>query len=114
MLDNILSHIYLQVFNLTHNCFNIVNKGALLLNEDMFIDIMPVAWELLLENDPELVASAANVIILAAIKIPTLAQQLIFRELQHEDVNQRMSALLRCVVTMTNARPLPYRNVQIP
>ena len=36
----------------------ILTKAAPTLTEDNFIDIMPVAWELMLESDQELTAAA--------------------------------------------------------
>lgn len=39
---------------------SILIKGCVVSNEDIFIDIMPVAWELLLESDQQLVGSAGK------------------------------------------------------
>ena len=38
----------------------ILTKAAPTLSEDNFIDIMPVAWELMLESDQELAAAAGE------------------------------------------------------
>ena len=37
---------------------SVIAKSAPILLDDSFIDVLPVAWELLLENDQELAASA--------------------------------------------------------
>ena len=39
---------------------SIISKAAPILSEDSFIDMLPVAWELILENDQELAASAGK------------------------------------------------------
>ena len=42
----------------------------MLLSDDHFADIAPVAWELLLEDSQEIASTAAAVFVLAAIKVP--------------------------------------------
>ncbi len=39
---------------------SIITKAAPILAEDSFTDMLPVAWELLLENDQELAAAAGT------------------------------------------------------
>lgn len=40
---------------------SIITKAAPILSEDTFIDMLPVAWELLLESDQELAAAAGMI-----------------------------------------------------
>ena len=47
-----------QAQRLTQCPMGILTKAAPTLTEDNFIDIMPVAWELMLESDQELAAAA--------------------------------------------------------
>ncbi len=56
-----------------------------------------MAWELLLEADPELTNGAASLILFAAVKCPAFVQKLLYTELQHTDLNNRLNAVLRLV-----------------
>ena len=49
---------FFQVQNLTQNPMSIISKAGPILSEEHFIDMMPVAWELLLESDQELAAAS--------------------------------------------------------
>lgn len=46
--------------NLTQAPLAIICKSAPILSEENFTDMLPVAWELLLESDQELVAAAGK------------------------------------------------------
>lgn len=70
-------------------------KGAAILTEDQFIEIIPVAWELLLETNQETAASAAAFFILSSVKAPTHASEIMQRALKHKDPNIRIGAILR-------------------
>lgn len=70
-------------------------KGAVILSEDHFIDIMPVAWELLLEWNQEVAASAASLFILAAVRAPHQVVELMQQGLKHQDPAIRINAILR-------------------
>jgi len=41
-----------------HTLIGVITKAAAILPDDVFIDMMPVAWELLIEADRELAAAA--------------------------------------------------------
>ncbi|KAF4517233.1 hypothetical protein B566_EDAN005287 [Ephemera danica] len=47
--------------------------------QDHFIDILPVAWELLLEPGQEVAAAAATLFILAAVKAPSHASDVLWK-----------------------------------
>ncbi len=51
--------------NLTQSPMSIITKAAPILAEDSFIDMLPVAWELLLEHDQELAAAAGSLHLIA-------------------------------------------------
>ncbi|XP_064639472.1 protein unc-80 homolog [Lineus longissimus] len=84
-----------QVQKLCHSPMALMSKASPVLQDDHFVDMLPVAWELLLENDQELASAAASVFILSAIKVPEQVQEMMTKELQHEDTNQRINAILR-------------------
>lgn len=70
-------------------------KGAVILSEEHFLDIMSVAWELLLEWNKEVVAAAASIFILAAVKCPQQVIELMQHGLTHPDTATRINSILR-------------------
>ncbi|KAL5112250.1 hypothetical protein TcWFU_006019 [Taenia crassiceps] len=90
-----LMYLDTQVQSLRSSFFNLLNKGALLLSSEQLEEVVPLAWELLLEADPELTSSAASLILFAAVKCSAFIQKLLYTELQHTDLNNRLNAVLR-------------------
>ncbi|XP_064455968.1 protein unc-80 homolog isoform X2 [Ornithodoros turicata] len=90
-----LKYLKTQVMSLFHSPLSTLIKGAVVASEDTFVEAMPLAWELLLESDQQLTAAAAVVFILAAVRVPEHASELVTRELRSEDTMQRINALLR-------------------
>lgn len=70
-------------------------KGAAILSEDMFVEAIPAAWEMLLEADQELAANAAALFIIASVRAPNSASDVMQRALKHRDENVRIGAILR-------------------
>jgi len=70
-------------------------KGAVVLTEEHFIEILPVAWELLLEPNQEVSATAAALFILAAVKAPNPTTEIMRRGLHHHDPAIRIKSILR-------------------
>lgn len=91
----IMKYINTQVQTLMQSVMSVITKAAPILSEDSFRDMLPVAWELLLENDQELAAAAATVFILSSVKAADQVQEMMFKELQHEHVTTRINAILR-------------------
>jgi hypothetical protein len=58
--DEVIKYITLQAQKLTHAPMAVICKSAPILSDETYIDMMPVAWELLLESDQELAAAAGN------------------------------------------------------
>ena len=56
-----------KVLNLMHTPLAVITKAAAILSDDVFIDMMPVAWELLIETDQELAAAAGIPSVLSII-----------------------------------------------
>ncbi|BHF58580.1 Protein unc-80 [Sparganum proliferum] len=97
-----LVYLDTQVHSLRSSFFNLLNKSAILLTNEQLEDIIPLAWELLLEADPELTSSAATFILFAAVKCPNFVQKLVYTELHHADVNNRLNAVLRFRILWVN------------
>ncbi|CAG5120059.1 unnamed protein product, partial [Candidula unifasciata] len=91
----IIRYLTSQAQRLTQCPMAILTKAAPVLNVEHFIDIMPVAWELMLESDQELAAAAASVFLLSSAKSSDKARNMIIKELQHEETSQRINAVLR-------------------
>lgn len=70
-------------------------KGAAILSEDLFVEAIPAAWELLLETDQETAANSAALFIIASVRAPSFASDIMQRALKHKDTNVRIGAILR-------------------
>ncbi|KAK6194683.1 hypothetical protein SNE40_000272 [Patella caerulea] len=91
----ILKYLQSQAQRLTQCPMTILSKAAPILSVENFIDMMPVAWELILESDQELAAAAASVFLLSSVKSPDKARNMLIKELQHEETAQRINAVIR-------------------
>ncbi|XP_060527222.1 protein unc-80 homolog isoform X3 [Cylas formicarius] len=91
----ILKYIQTQVKDGFHAPLAALLKGAVILTEDNFVDIIPVAWELLLEMNQEVVAAAASLFILAAVKTPAHVAEIMQHGLSHSEATVRINAILR-------------------
>lgn len=70
-------------------------KGAAILTEEQFVNIIPATWELLLEQDQETAATAAALFIFASVRAPNCASEIMQKALKHDDPNIRIGAILR-------------------
>lgn len=59
------------------------------MTEDLFVEVAPIAWNLLLESDRELSACAASLFILAAVKSPNTASSIMSGEMKDVDPGTR-------------------------
>jgi hypothetical protein len=87
--------VYTQVRDIFHAPLAVLLKGAVILTEDNFADILPITWELLLEANQEVTATAASLFILAAVRAPTQAMDIMHHGLHHQDPAARINAILR-------------------
>ncbi|XP_031838286.1 unc80, NALCN channel complex subunit isoform X4 [Nomia melanderi] len=91
----ILKYIKSQVKDVFHAPLATLVKGAVVMTEELFIDVLPVAWELLLESNQEVAASAASLFIVGAVRAPNQASELMHHGLQHSLTSVRINAILR-------------------
>ncbi|KAL3277360.1 hypothetical protein HHI36_012710 [Cryptolaemus montrouzieri] len=91
----ILKYIKTHVKDAFHAPLATLMKGAVLLSEEHFLGIIPVAWELLLETNQEVAASAASLFILTAVKAPHQVSEIMQHSLSHADTQIRINAILR-------------------
>lgn len=91
----ILKYLKAQVRDAYHTPLATLIKGAITMNEEMFAESAPVAWQLLLESDRELSSCAAALFILAAVKAPNTATEIMQNDLKHTDPSTRINAILR-------------------
>ncbi|XP_073952386.1 unc80, NALCN channel complex subunit isoform X3 [Choristoneura fumiferana] len=91
----ILKYLKGQVRDAYHSPLAALIKGATTMSEEMFAECAPVAWQLLLEPDRELSACAASLFILAAVKAPQTASEIMHNDLKHTDPGVRINAILR-------------------
>jgi protein unc-80 len=91
----ILKYIHNHVRDIFHMPISALVKGAVVLSEELFTEILPAAWELLLETNQETAVSAASLFILASVRAPSCASEIMQRALKHKDPNIRIGAILR-------------------
>uniref|UniRef100_A0A2A4JBF5 Uncharacterized protein n=1 Tax=Heliothis virescens TaxID=7102 RepID=A0A2A4JBF5_HELVI len=91
----ILKYLKGQVRDAYHTPLATLIKGATTMGEDMFAECAPVAWQLLLESDRELSSCAAALFILAAVKAPATATEIMHNDLKHSEPSTRINAILR-------------------
>ncbi|XP_050101355.1 protein unc-80 homolog isoform X2 [Anopheles aquasalis] len=98
----VLKYIKNQVREVFHAPIASLVKGAAVLTEEQFIEVIPVAWELLLETDQEVSAASAALFILASVKAPNTATEIMQRSLKNKCANTRIQAILRYQVLWKN------------
>ncbi|XP_076183174.1 unc80, NALCN channel complex subunit isoform X2 [Ptiloglossa arizonensis] len=91
----ILKYIKTQVKDIFHAPLATLVKGAVVMTEELFVDVLPVAWELLLESNQEVAASAASLFIVAAVRAPNQASEIMHHVLLHGSTSVRINAILR-------------------
>ena len=91
----ILKYIKNHVRDLFHVSLGVLVKGAAVLTEDQFTEIIPAAWELLLETNQETSAEAASLFILSSVKAPSVSSIIMQKALKNKDPNVRIGAILR-------------------
>lgn len=80
-----------------HSPLALIIKSIVILSEECIINILPVAWELLLESNQEIVASAASLFIVGSFKVPTRTTEIMQKGLQDNETAVRINAILRYV-----------------
>lgn len=91
----ILKYIQTQAKDVFHAPLATLIKGAVVVSDDLFVEVLPVAWELLLESNQEVAASAASLFIIGAVRAPHKASELMNNGLRNTNTNIRINAILR-------------------
>ncbi|XP_031332358.1 protein unc-80 homolog isoform X3 [Photinus pyralis] len=91
----ILKYIKTQVKDGFHSPLAVLLKGAVIMTEEQFLDIMRVAWEFLLEWNQEIAACAASLFILCSVKVPQQVSDLMHQSLSNTDPSVRINSVLR-------------------
>lgn len=91
----VLKYIKNHVRELFHMPMATIIKGAAILSEEYFIEALPAAWELLLETNQETAANSAALFIIASVRAPNFASDIMQRSLKHKDPDVRIGAILR-------------------
>ncbi|XP_073988249.1 unc80, NALCN channel complex subunit isoform X3 [Rhodnius prolixus] len=90
-----LKYIKTQVDEVFHCLTGTVLKGGCITPGEILADCLPAAWQLLLEPCQQTAASAAALMILAAVKAPAQAAHIMDAALRHPDPAVRINAVLR-------------------
>lgn len=91
----ILKYIRNHLREMFHVPMATLIKGAVILNEEQFVEGIPAAWELMLEPNQEVAATAAAFFILAAVKAPNHVQEIMQKALKNKEPQVRIGAILR-------------------
>ncbi|KAL7675902.1 hypothetical protein ACOME3_002163 [Neoechinorhynchus agilis] len=86
---------YFQARTLAHVPLMTLCKNSGPLDENSFNGVLYTTWELLLDGNAELSATAATVFILAAAKSPVIVEQLLLREFENPSALIRYNAVCR-------------------
>ncbi|VVC45096.1 Hypothetical protein CINCED_3A015660 [Cinara cedri] len=98
----ILKYIKNQVHDIFHCSMALLIKAAVVLTEEQVFDILPIAWEFLLDSNQELVASSSTLFIIAAFKAPQKCIDLISSNLTNKDSTTRANAVLKFHILWKN------------
>uniref|UniRef100_A0A8D3E268 Unc-80 homolog (C. elegans) n=1 Tax=Scophthalmus maximus TaxID=52904 RepID=A0A8D3E268_SCOMX len=90
-----LKYIRNQVMSLSPAPLSLLIKAAPILTDDMYGDIQPAAWELLLSVDEHMAAAAAAMFLLCAVKVPDAVTEMMMAEFQHQEACQRINSVLK-------------------
>uniref|UniRef100_A0A3B4DM80 Unc-80 homolog (C. elegans) n=1 Tax=Pygocentrus nattereri TaxID=42514 RepID=A0A3B4DM80_PYGNA len=93
--SGMLKYIRTQVMSLSPAPLSLLIKAAPILTEDMYGDIQPAAWELLLSVDEHMAAAAAAMFLLCAVKVPDAVTEMMMAEFQHHEASQRINSVLK-------------------
>ncbi|XP_068101291.1 protein unc-80 homolog isoform X15 [Hyperolius riggenbachi] len=93
--SGMLKYIRHQVMSLSPAPLSLLIKAAPILTEEMYGDIQPAAWELLLSVDEHMAGAAAAMFLLCAVKVPDAVSEMLTSEFQHPETGQRLNAILK-------------------
>uniref|UniRef100_A0ACB8G170 Protein unc-80 n=1 Tax=Sphaerodactylus townsendi TaxID=933632 RepID=A0ACB8G170_9SAUR len=85
----------MEVMSLSPAPVSLLIKAAPILTEEMYGDIQPAAWELLLSMDEHMAGAAAAMFLLCAVKVPDAVSDMLMSEFHHPEAVQRLNAILK-------------------
>lgn len=91
----ILKFIRNHVRKLFHFPMATLLKGAVILTDELVIEAMPTAWELLLESNQETSAACASLFLMGSVKAQNFAFDIMQRALKNKDPDVRIGAIQR-------------------
>lgn len=94
----ILKFIRIHIRNLFHFPLATMLKGAVVLTEELVIEAMPAAWELLLETNHDTATSSAAVFLMGSVKAQNFAFDIMQRALKNKNPDVRIGAIQRYLV----------------
>ncbi|PFX29002.1 protein unc-80 homolog isoform X2 [Stylophora pistillata] len=90
-----IQYISSSLASLTHCPFSVIAKAGTVIDKGHLMDTLPVVWELLLDEDQQLVSSVASVFLLTGIRLRDTVEQMLHKELTCTDANERVKSLQR-------------------
>ncbi|KAH9417878.1 Protein unc-80, partial [Dermatophagoides pteronyssinus] len=86
-------YILNQVKNPFHSIISMMLKSALILNRNQFEYLLNLSWNLILDDDIQISSSASVAIIVCSLKCPDIVINLLNQNLNHQNVDIRVSAI---------------------
>jgi len=93
--EDMIQYISSSIASLTHCPFSVIAKAGTVIDTSHLMETLPVVWELLLDEDQQLVSSAAAVFLLTGIRLRDTVEQMLHKELICSDANERVKSLQR-------------------
>ncbi|KHJ85948.1 hypothetical protein OESDEN_14315 [Oesophagostomum dentatum] len=90
-----LDYIRTLVLNLVHAPLSSALKSCLLLTPEQYKQLIEVSWQLLLNEDPHVVLSAASMFIVACVRRPEDALKVMKKALDSSNVTDRTEGIQR-------------------
>ncbi|RCN49022.1 hypothetical protein ANCCAN_04899, partial [Ancylostoma caninum] len=90
-----LDYIRTLVLNLVHTPLSTVLKSCLLLTPEQYKQMVEVSWQLLLNEDPHVVLSAASMFVAACVRRPEDALRVMKKALESKNATERTEGIQR-------------------
>uniref|UniRef100_A0A914DS60 Protein unc-80 homolog n=1 Tax=Acrobeloides nanus TaxID=290746 RepID=A0A914DS60_9BILA len=97
-----LNYIRTQLLNIIHTPISTMLKSAIIMTVDHYKSILNVSWNLLLNNDPHVVSTAASMFICCSVRCSDDSINLIKLNLSHPDATYRTEAIRRFLALWRN------------
>lgn len=90
-----VDYLYNQVHCLNQLPLLVLCKSVLIMNDELFVDVIQITWNLLLNSDQEISSAAASLFLIGAMKQQNYVEELLRNEMSSRNPDVRFKALLK-------------------